>query len=145
MNLPLEQRTNFRLIEEMMLKRVKEINNNKYDDYLGITFTRMGNIFDLERDFLSHYYTLGIIGLIIFLFPYIIIVLICIIKILISIKQNLNLKNTCYLMGIGITLFAAAFTGNVMDGLIVTLILGFFIGQLINNVFHIPKIKVKNE
>lgn len=145
MNLPLEQRTNFRLIEEMMLKRVKEINNNKYDDYLGITFTRMGNIFDLERDFLSHYYTLGIIGLIIFLLPYVIIVLVCIIKIFISIKHNLNLKNTCYLMGIGITLFAAAFTGNVMDGLIVTLILGFFIGQLINSVFSISEMEKIDE
>ena len=128
-----------------MLKRVKEINNNKYDDYLGITFTRRGNIFDLERDFLSHYYTLGIIGLIIFLLPYVIIVLVCIIKIFISIKHNLNLKNTCYLMGIGITLFAAAFTGNVMDGLIVTLILGFFIGQLINSVFSISEMEKIDE
>lgn len=145
MTLPLEDRTNFRLVEEMMLKRVKEINDNKMDDYLGITFTRMGNIFDLERDFLSHYYTLGIIGLILFLSPYVIIVLICMIKILLSMKNNLNLKNGCYLMGIGITLFAAAFTGNVMDGLIVTLILGFFVGQLINNVFHVPEIDEKNE
>ena len=67
------------------------------------------------------------------------------IKILLSMKNNLNLKNGCYLMGIGITLFAAAFTGNVMDGLIVTLILGFFVGQLINNVFHVPEIDEKNE
>ena len=137
MNLSIEERTNFRTIERMMLDRVKTINNNKYDDYLGITFSRMGNIFDLERDFLSHYYTLGIIGLLLLISPYIIIVLICIIKILINFKQKFNLKNICYLMGIGITLFASYYTGNVMDGLIVTLILGFCIGQLINESFNL--------
>lgn len=135
MNLDLETRLDFRYIEEAMLKRVKEINANPLDDYLGITFTRMGNIFDLERDFLSHYYTLGIIGLILLLLPYLIIVLICGIKMLINYKTKINLKNYFLLMGIGISLFAAFYSGNVMDGLIVTLILGFVIGQLINSVF----------
>lgn len=137
MKLPLSERTNFRLLEELMLKRIKEINNNKLDDYLGITFTREGNIFDLERDFVSHYYTLGILGLILLLMPYIIIVLICGIKILTNIKNLLNLKNVFYLMGIGIALFAAFYSGNVMDGLIVTIILGFIMGQLINSTFNI--------
>lgn len=137
MKMPLEERTNFRLIEELMLKRVKEKNNNSYDDLFGITFTRMGNIFDLERDFISHYYTLGIIGLILLLVPYIVIVIVCIIKILLNVKEKLNVKNVFYLMGVGISLCAAFYSGNVMDGLIVTLILGFIMGQLINSVFQI--------
>ncbi len=143
MNKPLEERTNFRYIEELMLKRVKEINNNKYDDYLGITFTRMGNIFDLERDFVSQYYTMGIFGVILLVMPYLIIILICIIKIFINLKDNLNLKNVFYLLGIGISLCAAYYSGNVLDGLIVTLILGFFIGQFVANVFRKPKEDVK--
>ena len=137
MNLSIEERTNFRTIEKMMLERVKEVNNNKFDDYLGITFTRMGNIFDLERDYLSHYYTLGIVGLLLLIIPYLIITLICIIKILATFKESCNLKNVFYLLGIGITLFAAYYTGNVMDGLVVTLTLGFFIGQLINGTFNL--------
>lgn len=137
MNMGLAERTNFRLVEELMLKRIKTINNNKWDDWLGITFTREGNIFDLERDFISHYYTLGIIGLLLLLMPYIIIVIVCGIKILLNMKELLTLKNTMYLLGIGIALFAAFYSGNVMDGLVVTLILGFVIGQLINSVFKI--------
>ena len=137
MGMSIEERTNFRNIERMMLERVKEKNDNKWDDYLGITFTRMGNIFDLERDFISHYYTMGIWGMLLLVFPYILIVLTCIVRMLMSHKKNLTMKNVYYLMGIGITLFAAYFTGNVLDGLIVTLILGFCIGQLIHGAFGI--------
>lgn len=135
LNLDLDKRLDFRYIEQAMLERIKDVNANKLDDFLGITFTRMGNVFDLERDFLSHYYTLGIIGLILLLVPYLIIVIVCGINILINYKNKINLKNYFLLMGIGIALFAAFYSGNVMDGLIVTLILGFVIGQLINSVF----------
>ncbi len=135
MKKPMVKRTDFRLIEELMLKRVKEINNQKLDDYLGITFTRMSNIFDLERDFISHYYTMGIFGFILLVFPYLLITLICIVKILINFKKCATPKNAFYLMGIGIALGAAFYSGNVLDGLIVTLILGFVIGALVNNLF----------
>lgn len=145
MEMGIEERTNFRNLERMMLERVKEKNDNKWDDYLGITFTRMGNIFDLERDFISHYYTMGIIGMTLLVIPYIIIVLACILKILISHKKSLTMKNVFYLMGIGITLFAAYYTGNVLDGLIVTLILGFLIGQLINGAFNIKNTFITSE
>ena len=137
MNMSIEERTNFRTVEQMMLQRVKDKNNNPMDDYLGITFTRMGNIFDLEKDFLSHYYTLGIAGLIIFLFPYLIITLVAIVKMLISFKKCATMKNVYYLLGCGVALCAAYLTGNVMDGLICTLILGFCFGQLINGVFNL--------
>lgn len=135
MQLDIEERTNFRNLERMMLERVKEKNNNELDDYLGITFTRMGNIFDLERDFVSHYYTMGIIGMILLVIPYIIVLLVCILAVLIHHKKRMNVRNVFFLMGIGITLCASYFTGNVLDGLVVTLILGFCMGQLINDVF----------
>ena len=141
MNMSLTERTNFRYVEELMLKRVKEINNNKYDDYFGITFARMGQIFDLEKDFVSQYYTLGILGLILLIMPYVFITLICIIKILLDMKNKLNLKNVFYLLGIGISLCAAYYSGNVLDILIVTIILGFFMGELVANVFK----KVKDD
>jgi len=135
MKLPLSSRTNFRFLEQSMLDRVKQINNNQKDNIYGISFTRMSNIFDLERDFLSHYYTLGIIGLLLIMSPYILILIACGIRMLKDYQQKLNFKNCAYALGIGITLFAAFYSGNVMDGLIVTIILGFIYGQLIKNVF----------
>ncbi len=128
-------RVNFRKIEYLMLTRVKELNNNKYDDLLGITFVREGNIFDLERDYISQYITMGLFGFILLVLPYIIIVAVCILKMIISFRKSFALKNVFYLLGVGICLSAAYFTGNVLDGLIVTIMLGFFIGQLINGTF----------
>lgn len=139
MKLPISIRTNFRYIEQAMLDRVKEVNGKIADNWLGITFTRIGNIFDLEKDFISHYYSLGIVGLILLLSPYIIIPLICGILMLTKYKKHLNLKNTMLMLSIGITLFAGFYSGNVMDGLIVTLILGFIIGSLLENIFNNKK------
>lgn len=134
---PINNRINYRYLEQSILMRVTEKNNNSNDKLLGISFTRMSNIFDLEKDFVSHYYTLGLVGLILLLMPYIIITAICGIKILMNYQKHFTSKNIFYIIGIGITLFAAYFSGNVMDGLIVTIILGFVIGQLINNIYDI--------
>lgn len=141
MKQPLDQRTNFRSLEKAMLDRVKKINNNSLDRYFGITFTRMSNIFDLERDFQSHYYTLGILGLLLFLSPYLIIVVLAIWMMLYFYKDKFTFRNVMLLLGIGIALFAAFYSGNVMDGLVVTLILGFMLGQLAAGVFKKEKQK----
>ena len=135
MKLPLRDRVNYRNLETRMLERVKEINNNTYDDLFGITFTRMSNIFDLERDFLSHYYTLGIIGILLLLSPYIIILLIIGFKFLTD-KRKFNIENALYILGICITLFAAFYSGNVLDGLVVTIILGLIYGTLLKKIFY---------
>lgn len=137
MSEPLANRINYRYLEQEILMKLKDKNNNPKDKYLGITFTRMSNIFDLEKDFVSHYYTLGLIGLGLLLMPYIIIICICGIKILKNYQKDFTSKNIFYIISIGITIFAAYFSGNVMDGLVVTIILGFVIGQLINNLYDV--------
>ena len=139
----LMERTNFRMVERAMLERVKTINANPADDYLGITFTRMSNIFDLERDFLSHYYTLGLFGLCLFLFPYLIIFFLAVFMMLYHYKEKFTFRNVMLMLGIAITLFAAYYSGNCMDGLVVTLILGFVMGQLVEPIFGKKKLKNK--
>ena len=139
----LMERTNFRMVERAMLERVKTINANPADDYLGITFTRMSNIFDLERDFLSHYYTLGLFGLCLFLFPYLIIFFLAVFMMLYHYKEKFTFRNVMLMLGIAITLFAAYYSGNCMDGLVVTLILGFVMGQLVEPIFGKKKLKTK--
>ena len=139
----LMERTNFRMVERAMLERVKTINANPADDYLGITFTRMSNIFDLERDFLSHYNTLGFFGLCLFLFPYLIIFFLAVFMMLYHYNEKFTFRNVMLMLGIAITLFAAYFSGNCMDGLVVTLILGFVMGQLVEPIFGKKKLKTK--
>ena len=95
----------------------------------------MSNIFDLERDFVSHYYTLGLFGLFLLLMPYIIIFFLAIFMMLYHYKEKFTFRNVMLMLGISITLFAAYYSGNCMDGLVVTLILGFVFGQLVEPIF----------
>ena len=52
------QRTNYRHIQRQMIRRVVEINDNRLDSWFGITNTRLQNIFNIEQDFIVHYYAL---------------------------------------------------------------------------------------
>lgn len=144
MKKPLMERTDFRKVEGLMLKRVKAINNNPNDKYFGITFTRMGNIFDYEKDFESHYFTLGLLGLILLLLPYPIIIILTSIVALLKYQEKFTFKVAMYIMGLGLTLLVAYYSGNVMDGLIVTIILGFLFGQLLREVCY-KKEKIKED
>jgi len=132
---PYENQADNRVVVQRILERLKTVNNNDDDTLYGITYVRMSNIFNLERDFLSHYYTLGVIGLIVFFAPYFLTLLICGIYVLIKYKTKLTIQNVTLIFGIACGLFGAYYCGNVMDGLTFTIILGFLCGQLINQVF----------
>lgn len=129
---PYELRASQRFLEEAILKRMIEVNDKQIENSLfGITYTRMSNAYPLERDFLSHYYTLGIIGFILLLSPYFIIFGFLIIYILRDFKNRCTLINICSCLSIFVLLGSAFYSGNVMDSLFVTIIFGFFIGQYI--------------
>lgn len=134
MQLPIEDKLNFRNIETLMLQRVKEINNNPKDNWFGITYTRMNNIFNLERDFQSHYFSMGIIGVLLLLVPYLLILLFSGILMLIKFKEQFTFKNCSLLLSVLVTLSVSLYSGNVMDFLTVTIILAFVEGQLLRNV-----------
>ena len=129
--LDVNYRYDYRYVEESMLSRVKEINDNKYDNYFGITFTRMSNIFELEKDFVSHYYSLGIIGAIIFLSPYILVLLYILYKLLTNIKKLGKVKNLIIYISLIAVLFAGYFSGNVIDSLFVMIPYGLLMGCLL--------------
>lgn len=123
------QRQNNRYIQEEMLKRVKEINNNKYDDLLGLTYSRTSKVFNLEKDFQYQYYSLGIIGQIIFIGPLIVML---IMGIVLTLKRNFTIENTSICFGIAL-MYAVAYTsGNVLDNLSILIIIGFMMGYMLS-------------
>lgn len=134
-NLPVFERLDWRNLEQKMLQRVMDINNNPVDKYLGLTFSRTQNIYNLERDFVSQYYSLGIIGVILFLGPYIGIVLFSIFFILLKLKARINIESIILCFAILFALGVSYYSGNVLDSLTVTIIIGFVLGNLINIVF----------
>lgn len=125
-----ELRMQNRHLEQAMLNQVVKTNNNKLDKVLGISYTRQTNIFNLERDFISQVYSLGWVGMLIFIGPYLVILLD-------GIYQWLRYKNvrtyliSSLLVAIIFMLAAAYSSGNVMDFLTASLILAFIEGSLL--------------
>ncbi len=80
MNEPGTSRMQNRHVEKAMLDQVIKTNNNKLDKVFGISYTRETNIFNLERDFTSQVYSLGWVGMLLFIGPYVVIMLYALIK-----------------------------------------------------------------
>ncbi len=132
---------NARYIELQMVKRVKEINNNKLDNLFGLTYTRVMNIFNIEKDFVMQFYTLGIIGCLLFLGLYFILFIYIGIKILFDLKHKFNEKNIALLMGSSVLFISAYFSGNLLNAISIIIPLSFILTILVNEV----RVKRKKE
>lgn len=110
-------KSDYRFLEEAMVKRVIEINNNKFDYLFGITYTRVQNIFNIEKDFIMQYYSLGILGLIIVFIPYFIILLYCIVKLFITKFKQINILLALSLITICMMFFISYYSGNLLNSL----------------------------
>ena len=137
MNEPGTARMQNRHVERAMLDQVVKTNNNKLDKFLGISYTRETNIFNLERDFTSQIYSLGWIGMLLFVGPYVAIMLYAFVKWLMNRRKRTYLISSM-LLSIAFMLFAAFSSGNVMDFLTASFILAFVEGGLL------AEIKAKN-
>lgn len=127
---PGQMRMQNRHLEKAMLERIVNYNNNKLDKWLGISYTRQAKIFTLERDFISQIYSLGIIGTILFIGPYVVILLYAIYEWLKNKRVRTYLISSL-ILAICFVLAAAYSSGNVMDFLTATLILAFVEGNLL--------------
>lgn len=137
MKWPATERSQYRVLEKEMLTRILNYNNRKADKFLGITYSRMNNLFNLERDFYSQSFSMGYIGMVLLLGAYVIVFLYAGILWLLKNKYK-TLLNTALLIGIGVILLTASYSGNVMDFLFATFILAFLEGTLLH---FIDKIK----
>lgn len=133
MKKPGETRMQNRYVEKAMLDQVRNYNNNKLDKFLGISYTRETNIFNLERDFTSQIYSLGWIGMLLFVGPFVVILLYGVVKWLKN-KQARTYLVSSMLVSIAFMLFAAYYSGNVMDFLTASFILAFIEGNLLTQV-----------
>lgn len=130
------QRMQNRLVQEVVLNRVKEINNNKKDHYLGVGYTRTSNIYNLEKDFAYQYYSLGLIGATLLVGPYILVLFIVMCSMLICLKRNMTLLNLSLVLGCGLTCCLAYYSGNTLESLGVTIVMGAVYGYLLKNNFR---------
>ena len=135
---------NARYMELSIAKRIKKINNNKWDKYFGLTYTRVINAFNIEQDFVMQYYSIGIIGIILFLGFYIFIILYSIIKILFDLKNKFNEKNISLLFGSSFMLFSSYYSGNILNSISMIIPLTLILSVLYNEVNKKKKFTRKN-
>lgn len=140
-DIPFEVRADHRNLKTLITKRIIKLNGNNWDYLFGISFTRLRNIkIYMENDIYVHLYTVGIFGIILFIFPYL---LVCL-KVLVNMIKNKDISfiKCTYLSSVALVFMAGMVSGNVFDEWIVTLFLGFICGLLLNTIKNNKKKKI---
>ena len=133
----IENREMQRLISNNIIKN----NDNKLKYQLfGYSFSRMrnGEIY-MEHDIIVQLFTMGYLGTLLLIGPYLLIVLIICYKVLKKMKRKIALFNITFLISICATIGSAILTGHILDELFVTIYIGFICG------YFLYKIDVKKE
>ena len=124
----------------------EDINSNfktKLSPLFGLGYSRFENAkIYMEKDFLVHHYTIGIIGIILFLSPYIIILIYKMYQMLFVDRKLFNFYNIMLLASLFLPIAISFMSGHVVDELIVSLYMGFIAGIILKNIK--PNLKKKN-
>lgn len=120
---------NNRQMQQLIVRRIAELNDTPQAKLFGYSYTRFtsGGLY-LEQDFAVHYYTIGILGVVLLLGPWIFYLAKMGCVIVYNFKKKFTFLNCSLLGGIVACLGSAWFSGHIVDELIVTLILGFVVG-----------------
>ena len=125
--LPYSVRGGNRNLENLITKRIYERNDNKYDKLWGMGYSRFRNAqVYIEQDFVVHFYTLGIFGIILLLMPYFGVATYSLVWMLKN--KALRMRTTVLCGTIYMTLLISFNSGHIMDELLVTILLGFISG-----------------
>ncbi len=133
LNEPFERRSDGRKLQKLFAEYKWGMMDTK-ERMMGIGFSPLneGNIM-LEQDGWRQMYTMGIIGAFLFVGPYIILVLISIIRALINFKRIVNFSNLMVLSSVILGLGAAYNSGHVLEEFFGNVYLGFIVVSLFLN------------
>lgn len=119
---------NSRVMKLDIIERIQNRNNNPMDKYFGMGYTL--NFMDAERDYIYQYYLFGIIGVVIFILPYIVVVIVNIIKALFNFKANFKFRTMLTFAAPCLILIAAYLSGHVFGWVSPMLFLALSLGLL---------------
>lgn len=123
-----------RLIELKIAQRLVELSNNKLYKFVGIGYYKIISVCNIERDYVMQYYSVGILGLVIFVGFYFIIYIKMLFKVFINLDKKFNYLNIMLLSGIGINLIVAYLSGNILNALSSTIPLTICLGIAYNEI-----------
>lgn len=133
-----------RLIEILITKRLVELDSNKFDKLFGIGYYKIIHVCNIERDYVMQYYSVGILGMLLFISFYFIIFIKMVFKIFVNLDNKFNYLNIMLLCGIFINLIVAYLTGNILNALSSTIPLTIVLGIGYNEVRKDKPCKVLN-
>ena len=131
--LPVEQLNVNRTIVNLLYPRVMELNANPMDGWVGMSFDKTSSLIWPERDFKTHYYSIGILGMLLFLAPYFIILILCGIDILRHMKTKFKMRYLVYPMSLCIAILAGYLSGHVFNEIFVTMYIALIAGICLRN------------
>lgn len=140
--MPFKIKSDNRELGQLIVKRMKEKNNNAVmDTLLGCSFSTLKSrdIF-VERDFISHYYSLGIIGMLLFILPYAIILILEILSIIKSYENKLWVHNIVMCATLLIAILIGFWGGHLFDEYIASFYVSLIAALLLKNVVQMKKI-----
>lgn len=141
--MPFGIKSDNRELEKIIVARLKENNNNFVMDTLfGLNDSALKTRgYVVESDFYNHYYTIGILGIIILFGPYIIILGYCGIKILLDLRNKFTMGNVMYGLSLLAALAMGYLSGHLMDEYITSLIMIYILASLLLNVKEQDKLE----
>lgn len=132
-----EIKADSRQMEIKIVSRIMEKNNNKLDILFGIGATPLNQRgFMVENDLIAHYYQLGVIGILLFILPYVLIAFLVIIKtleIFIKNKKIIIKDDTASMLVILLTLLIGYISGHIIDEYIVMIYTASIAGTIVVN------------
>lgn len=123
-----------RLIEELIARRVIEVNSIKNVSLVGAGYYRIIDVCNIEKDYVMQYYSIGILGIVILIGIYFVILFKSILRILFNLENKFNYLNGMLILGIFIDLVLCYFSGNMLNALSCIIPLSFVLGILYNEV-----------
>lgn len=132
-NQPFEKRSDARKLQKLFSEYKWDLMSDK-EKMLGMGFATLSEgQFIIEQDGWRQVYTMGIVGAIIFISPYIMLILFSIINALRRFRTIVNFSNLMLLLSVIVGLGAAYYSGHVLDEIFTNLYLGFITVTLFLN------------
>ena len=134
MKQPIDTRFDFRYLESHIINAVVETNDDPMDKFFGISAVRETNICKLEHDYLAQYYSLGAVGAILLMSPYVVFALWYSFRSILKKNWADVFENLSLSMALDILLLVGYVTGNTLDVLFTTVLMGLFLGRMLLNI-----------
>ena len=138
---PFKIKADNRELGQLIAKRMKKLNNNGIlDTILGTSYSTLKSrdVF-LERDFISHYFSLGLIGMLLFILPYVIILIMEIITIIKNYQNKLWVHNLVMCASLLTAILIGFWGGHLFDEYIASFYVALIAALLLKNIVYIKK------